>query len=96
MTTKEQLIHVIEQTPDSLLEEVFDFLMFIRSRRLQENGTEQQGTQPLQAVAQKRKPIWEIAEELVADLPPEVLDTLPCDGATNHDHYLYGSPKREE
>ena len=29
-------------------------------------------------------------------LPPEVLDRLPTDGASQHDHYIYGTPKRPE
>lgn len=29
-------------------------------------------------------------------LPPEVLDKFPVDGASQHDHYLYGTPKRPE
>ena len=33
---------------------------------------------------------------LVAALPPEVVESWPADGAAQHDHYLYGSPKRPE
>ena len=33
---------------------------------------------------------------LTADAPPEELDKLPVDGASQHDHYLYGTPKRPE
>jgi antitoxin component of MazEF toxin-antitoxin module len=29
-------------------------------------------------------------------LPPEVLAQFPEDGASQHDHYLYGTPKRPE
>ena len=32
-------------------------------------------------------------EELISDIPQEVLDTMPTDGAEQHDHYLYDSPK---
>jgi predicted DNA-binding antitoxin AbrB/MazE fold protein len=31
-----------------------------------------------------------------AALPPEVLAALPDDLAAQHDHYLYGTPKRPE
>jgi antitoxin component of MazEF toxin-antitoxin module len=38
--------------------------------------------------------------ERIADrartLPPETLDRLPADGASQHDHYIYGTPKRPE
>jgi Arc/MetJ-type ribon-helix-helix transcriptional regulator len=40
------------------------------------------------------KPIWEVAEELAASIPPEEWDKLPVDGAAQHDHYIYGTPKR--
>jgi antitoxin component of MazEF toxin-antitoxin module len=33
---------------------------------------------------------------LTADAPPEELDKMPIDGASQHDHYLYGTPKRPE
>jgi hypothetical protein len=29
------------------------------------------------------------------DVPPEVMATMPKDGASQHDHYIYGWPKRE-
>jgi len=41
-----------------------------------------------------QKPIWEIAEELFGDIPDEELERLPPDGAAQHDHYIYGLPKR--
>jgi hypothetical protein len=43
-----------------------------------------------------RKPIWQIAQEIMADVPPEIIAQLPTDGAEQHDHYLYGTPKRKE
>ncbi len=41
-------------------------------------------------------PIWQVLSESMQDLPPEDLAALPTDGATNHDHYIYGLPKRTE
>ena len=43
-----------------------------------------------------RRPIWERIADLAADVPPEELDKLPTDGASQHDHYIYGTPKRPE
>jgi Arc/MetJ-type ribon-helix-helix transcriptional regulator len=40
------------------------------------------------------KPIGEIIDELMSDVPDEVLDRLPVDGAVQHDHFIYGLPKR--
>jgi len=39
-------------------------------------------------------PIWERVDELLADLTPEELQALPVDGSEQHDHYIYGTPKR--
>ncbi len=41
-----------------------------------------------------RKPIWESLIETSLELPDDELDLLPTDGATQHDHYIYGTPKR--
>ena len=30
----------------------------------------------------------------MSDVPNDVLDRLPVDGAEQHDHYIYGLPKR--
>ena len=39
-------------------------------------------------------PIWEEILELTADIPDEEWNKLPVDGAEQHDHYIYGTPKR--
>jgi len=41
-----------------------------------------------------RKPVWERIQEMTADVPDEVWDKLPTDLAEQHDHYIYGTPKR--
>jgi hypothetical protein len=40
------------------------------------------------------RPLWEIAEEISSQVPLEEWEKLPVDGAEQHDHYLYGSPKK--
>jgi hypothetical protein len=40
------------------------------------------------------RPIWETILDNMKDMPPEELERLPRDGAREHDHYLYGYPKR--
>jgi hypothetical protein len=44
--------------------------------------------------ADPAKPIWERILERSAAIPDEEWDKLPVDGAEQHDHYLYGTPKR--
>ncbi len=41
-----------------------------------------------------RQTLWEMMQECIKDVPSEAFDDLPTDGALNHDHYLYGAPKR--
>ncbi len=38
--------------------------------------------------------ISEVIAERMKTLPSEVFERLPKDGASEHDHYLYGHPKR--
>jgi len=47
-------------------------------------------------VERRRLPIWEWVAARIADIPPEELDKGPTDGACQHDHYIYGTPKRPE
>ena len=42
----------------------------------------------------RAKPISAIFEDLSSELPLEEWHELPSDGAENHDHYLYGAPKK--
>lgn len=43
-----------------------------------------------------RRPVWEVISERMGSLPQDVLDRLPSDAASEHDHYLHGSPKRNQ
>jgi hypothetical protein len=41
-----------------------------------------------------QKSLAEKIREIWSDVPPEVWETMPIDGASEHDHYIYGLPKR--
>lgn len=41
------------------------------------------------------QPIWEVAEDIIQDMTEEEINQLPIDGAEQHDHYIYGTPKIE-
>jgi Arc/MetJ-type ribon-helix-helix transcriptional regulator len=45
-------------------------------------------------IARPHSPIWEEVLELTAGIPDEDFSRLPADGAEQHDHYIYGTPKR--
>jgi hypothetical protein len=42
------------------------------------------------------RPLSAMFGEIWADMPDEVRATLPSDGADQHDHYIYGTPKRAQ
>ena len=90
MTVREQLSKELEQAPESLVEEILDFCLFVKQR--------QQAKINNQATETKTKGILDLLErvkEIQAQVPAEKWDKLPHDGSINHDHYLYGSPKIE-
>jgi hypothetical protein len=61
-------------------QQVLDFVEFL----LQKN-------QPKEA----QKTIWDKIDERMEQLPDEVWQDSPTDGSYQHDHYLYGTSKRE-
>ncbi len=40
------------------------------------------------------KTLWEKIDERIKQVPSEVWESIPTDGAEQHDHYLYGAPKK--
>lgn len=83
MTTKERLMQELDSAPEELLEEVLSFVLATKENISTE-----------QAEIENYKPIWEIAQEITSDMTPEEIAQLPTDGAEQHDHYIYGIPKR--
>ena len=47
-----------------------------------------------ESLAPRPLTLLEIVKEIEETIPDEVLAKLPVDGAENHDHYLYGAPKK--
>jgi Arc/MetJ-type ribon-helix-helix transcriptional regulator len=62
-------------------------------QRLQQAQTKPPATSTTEAVPQ-HKPIWEVAADIRNSVPAEEWAKLPADGAEQHDHYIYGTPKR--
>ena len=46
--------------------------------------------------SREARPIWEVMLDSMKDVPLEEFAKLPRDGASEHDHYLYGHPKRNQ
>jgi hypothetical protein len=40
------------------------------------------------------RPIWDVITEINSSVPEEEWNKIPNDGSINHDHYLYGAPKK--
>ena len=40
--------------------------------------------------------IADVIVENMRKVPPDIMATMPTDGASQHDHYIYGWPKKEE
>jgi hypothetical protein len=93
MTNKEQLIQEIEQAPDNLVEEVLNFLLFIK-QRLQQKISETKNSENNQS--SKNGSLLEFLDNLSSTVPQEEWEKLPSDLSKNIDHYLYGAPKVED
>ena len=50
----------------------------------------------LMSADQPRRHISDVIREIMSDVPAEVFERLPRDGASEHDHYIYGSPKKNQ
>lgn len=48
------------------------------------------------AVGRPRRHIADVIRENMQDVAPEIMARMPKDGASQHDHYIYGWPKKEE
>ena len=51
------------------------------------------GTEVRHPAEDAHKPIWAIFAD-TEGIPEEAWDKVPTDLATQHDHYIYGTPKR--
>jgi hypothetical protein len=79
---EQAILEKIQALPDNKQQEVLALV--------DEMLKEDQKTQPRENV----RPIWEIIQEISDQAPPGTWDDVPTDGSVNHDHYLYGAPKK--
>jgi len=80
---EQMLIEKVRALPHDKQSEVLEF---VDNLCVQDQSTE--------ILESQAKPIWEVIQEIAAQVPEEQWDRLPQDGAEQHDHYLYGAPKR--
>lgn len=74
MIIKELILEEIEEIPEVQLSEILNLI-----RLFKKNLTTPQNSY---------KPIWEVADDIIKDIPENVINQLPKDGAENHDYYL--------
>ncbi|MCU1302937.1 MAG: hypothetical protein JWQ87_3221 [Candidatus Sulfotelmatobacter sp.] len=72
-------------SPDALVREALDQIL----DKILADAPDQSEEPKLES-----RPIWEVILDNMKDVPPEEFAKLPRDGASEHDHYLYGHPKR--
>jgi Arc/MetJ-type ribon-helix-helix transcriptional regulator len=75
-------------------DEMVDRLVQEYAQRHRQQAQPTPSTASQQATAPAHKPIWERILERTAAIPDEEWAKLPVDGAEQHDHYIYGTPKR--
>ena len=51
---------------------------------------------PPDEAKRESRPIWHVILDNMKDVPSDEFARLPKDGASEHDHYLYGHPKRDQ
>lgn len=73
------------RSPDEVIREALDAL-----------DAKEQAEPPLPPNTKKSQtvPVWKRFQNAARAIPDEELSALPPDGASEHDHYLYGTPKR--
>lgn len=88
------------------LKEAIDVLSSMRDLPVEKQRSLAAGILELVALAKKEltevtgnniredQSIWEVINDLGQGIPEEELPHLPEDGAAEHDHYIYGTPKR--
>ena len=81
---EDQLIDKVRALPPNKQQEALRLLDYLAGASAEPNGT-----------GLDRRPIWEIVEEVNAELPADTWDSVPTDGSINLDHYLYGAPKQQ-
>lgn len=91
MNAREQLLQELDHAPDTLVEKVLDFCLFIKTRP----SIAQPEDQPIPDRNSGLLSLLTNIQIIQAEVPAEEWQKTPQDGSINHDHYLYGSPKVE-
>jgi hypothetical protein len=86
-TDEQHLVEIAEKSGDETLCEAVSAFLERSAKKSEPNGT---------SSTEQARPIWEEIAEIIKDVPEEEFRKLPCDGAEQLDHYIYGTPKRSK
>lgn len=101
MTVKEQLLQEIERLPEALLEQVLNFLLFVKQELKSQFHTEIKSKllddDPPSSEEQVNSSsnVLLAIKEIGDRVPDDEWANLPSDFAKNIRHYLYGAEKEE-
>ena len=84
-TDKQYLAEIAEKSGDETLCEAVNAFLERSAQKSEPNGA---------SSTEQARPIWEVFEDIMRDVPQEVIDKLPTDAAEQHAHYIYGLPKK--
>ena len=89
MSEREKLIKELEQSPDCLVHEVLNFLLFIKARTAEISQQES-----IEKTQESNIPDFlSFIDKINSETPTET--NLPKDFSQNLDHYLYGTSKEQ-
>ena len=82
---QQKVIQAGYRTPDEVIRKALDALDAQEQQEVRQRG---------RAKKKSAVPVWQRFQNAAYSIPEEELASLPPDGASEHDHYLYGIPKR--
>ncbi|MBV9210685.1 MAG: hypothetical protein JOZ52_08655 [Acidobacteria bacterium] len=78
------MIEKLRELPPEKQREVLSFVETLLETKDSGNGQ----------AATASNSIWEEIDEITAGVSEEAWERVPVDGSEQHDHYLYGAPKK--
>lgn len=90
-----KLTELIQQAEALATEEQLQLIAHL-AQKLSITTQESQDVQQTDSETTTGQSLLAMFDGLTANITPEEIAKLPTDGAEQHDHYLYGSPKRRQ
>ena len=93
--TIDLIVTLLQQLAPEQQQYVLDFVEFLVQKYATPPTMEQQSEAQPPEHQDAEPTIWEKLRNIMAEVPDEEWAKVPTDGSYQHDHYLYGTPKRE-